>query len=139
MYKDVEDMVKKTLILQDIKLPGMNQQIDAAKRSPKAYAQMKKDNTNLIIRELIKQDCVPAKPYKAIRVNYEFYEGEGPRDPDNCLAGLKFIHDAFVSTGIISDDNIYRIGFGNIGFMPGDEWKIVVTWTVETNVLGNAK
>ncbi|MHA1287081.1 MAG: hypothetical protein ACTSPB_06700 [Candidatus Thorarchaeota archaeon] len=129
-------MVKKTLILENIKLPGTNSITSGTKRD---YARIKKEKTNMIIQELIKQNCVPVKPYKAIRVSYQFYEGENPRDPDNCLAGLKYVHDAFVSTGIVPDDNMYRIGLGSFSFTPGDEWKVVVTWTVETSVVGKSE
>lgn len=122
-------MANKTLTLIT-KLPGFNQIIQAAKTSPQAYSRMKKEYTNLVIRELIHQKCVPAKPYDKIRVSYEFYEKRNEaRDPDNALGGAtKFISDAFVATGVIHDDTIYDISFGDIEFIPDREFKIVISW-----------
>lgn len=120
-------MTNKVLILNE-KLPGANQIIKAAKKSTWEYSQMKKKYTTLVIRELIRQKCVPATPYEKICVSYEFYEGKDPRDPDNILAGLKFIMDAFVATGVIEDDNIWTVSMGGVKFIPGGEFKVVVSW-----------
>lgn len=125
-------MVNTTLTL-NIKLPGTNQIIETAKTHPKAYATMKKEYTNLVIRELIRQKCVPPKPYAKIHVSYEFHEGRDSRDPDNALGGaIKFISDAFAATGVIHDDTIYDISFGKIEFIPGSEFYVIVTWEVIT-------
>ena len=120
-----------TTFTLNTKLPGANQIIQTAKSSPKAYSKMKKEYTTLVIRELIRQKCVPMKPYEKICVSYKFYEGKDPRDPDNILAGLKFIHDGFVATGIVEDDDIWHITMGGMEFIPCGEFKIVVTFTVE--------
>lgn len=122
-------MTNNTLTL-NTKLPGANQIVKAAKTSPQTYSKMKKEYTTLVIRELIRQKCVPAKPYDKIKVSYTFYEGKDPRDPDNILAGLKFIHDAFVTTGVTDDDDIWHIAMGGLDFIPCGEFKIVVSWEV---------
>ena len=122
--------VKKTLRLKT-KLPGTNQVIADTKNSRWSYDKTKKKLTNSIIRELIAQKCVPSTPYEKIRVSYKFYEGENPRDPDNILMGMKYIHDAFVSTGIVEDDNIWCVSLGGIEFIPGNKFKVVVSWEVE--------
>lgn len=122
-------MAKTTLVLG--KLPGLNQQIEAAKKGFKKSSEMKKEWTNYVIRELIRQKCVPGKPYDKMVVNYEFHEGMNPRDPDNQLAGIKFIHDAFVSTGMIEDDNAFHISFGRIETILEEKFSVVVTWTVK--------
>lgn len=124
------NMTNTTLTL-NTKLPGTNQIIETSKKHPKAYAAMKKEYTTLVIRELIQQKCVPSKSYKKICVNYEFYEKRNEaRDPDNILGGsIKFIHDAMVAVGIIDDDDIYNISFGNINFIPNCEnYKIKISW-----------
>lgn len=122
-------MANKTLTLKT-KLPGNNQIIRAAKTSPQAYGAMKKEFTTLVIRELIRQKCVPPKPYEKIRINYEFYEGKDPRDPDNILAGTKFINDALTTTGIIEDDDIWHVEIGGLKFIPCGEFKVIVNWEV---------
>ena len=122
-------MTNTTLTL-NTKLPGQNKVIQTAKSKQWAYDKMKKHFTNLVIRELIHQKCVPVKPYDKICVSYEFHEGKDPRDPDNALAGMKFIHDAFVSAGIIDDDDIWHVSLGKLEFIPGAEYKVVVTWDV---------
>ena len=89
---------------------------------------MKRECTTLVIRELIRQKCVPKTPYDKICVSYKFYEGKDPRDPDNIMAGMKFIHDAFVATGVIDDDDIWHVSIGGVEFIPGGKFKIVVSW-----------
>jgi len=128
--KDVVKMAKTTLIINE-KLPGLNQIVDAAKRGHREYSSMKKHYTNLVIRELIKQKCVPAKPYSKIVVNYEFHEGTNARDPDNQLSGIKFVHDAFVSCGMVTDDDTFHIEFGRIESIIDGKFSVIVKWTIE--------
>jgi hypothetical protein len=92
--------VNNTLTL-DMKLPGTNQVINVTKAT---------------------------EPYRKIRVSYKFYEGQNPRDPDNIIFGLKFISDAFVVTGIVEDDSLWHIEIGNMEFIPGSRFKVVITW-----------
>lgn len=120
-----------TTLTLNVKLPGTNQIVKAAKTSPQTYSKLKKEYTTLVIQALIHQKCVPKEPHDKIRVSYKFYEGKNPRDPDNILAGMKFIHDAFVTTGIVEDDDIWHIAMGGLEFIPCGEFKVVVSWEIE--------
>ena len=102
----------------DTKLPGLNQLIESAKKDPHVYARLKKKYTKLVIREIIRQNCVPYRPYDHVRISITYYEEGSDRDPDNINAAMKFICDAIEITGIVTDDNIHHISFGAIDFIP---------------------
>ena len=124
-------MAKTTLIINE-KMPGFNNSIEAAKTHAKKYAELKKRYTNLVVRELIAQKCIPRKPYKEMKVSYEFHEAaNGVRDPDNALSAMKFIHDAFVTAGLIEDDDMFHIKFGSIDMDITEKHSVEVSWTVK--------
>ena len=123
-------MTKTTLTL-DMKLPGTNQVIKTCKSSPVGYADDKKRHTKNVVQALIQGGCVPKKPYEHIRVNYVFNESGNPRDPDNVLMAMKYIHDAFICVGIVDDDDMWHISIGSIGMTAGNQkTSIEVSWEV---------
>ena len=87
------------------RLPGMNEIIAAAKlrkRNYKEYAVMKDKNTEQVAWLAI-QSHIPRfeKAYFIIT----WYEPDLRRDPDNIMAGQKFIMDGLVQAGVIPDDS----------------------------------
>lgn len=83
-----------------IRLPGMNEIIDAARTNKFASAAMKKKAT---------ADCaallgvtVPFNPPVAVEI--EWFEPNSRRDVDNIMAGQKFILDALVGRGFLPND-----------------------------------
>lgn len=85
-------------------LPGLNDIIRASKKHWGTYSSMKKLYNELISSCIIGADCVPPAPYKTIDVTCVWIENGKKRDPDNVMAGIKFILDAMVQTGVIVDD-----------------------------------
>lgn len=81
-------------------LPGMNEIIEAAKSHFGAYAKMKEEHTTAITW-LAKK--LPA--YKRVVLVITWYEPDRRRDPDNIMAGQKFIMDGLVMAGVIPNDS----------------------------------
>ena len=81
-------------------LPGFNDIIDAAKRNPHEYARMKETYTAMVAW-LAKK--LPS--YEKVALVITWYELDHRRDPDNIMAGQKFILDALVHAGVIPNDS----------------------------------
>jgi len=85
------------------RLPGLNEIIDAAKQGNgkyQPYALMKEEYTNMITwiaKKLPK--------YEKVALIITWYEPDRRRDPDNIMAGQKFILDALVTAKVIPDDS----------------------------------
>lgn len=85
------------------RLPGLNDIIDAAKQGRgkyQPYNDMKLEYTSAVAwlaRKLPK--------YEKIELVITWYEPDKRRDPDNIMAGQKFICDGLVQAGIIPDDS----------------------------------
>jgi len=82
------------------RLPGLNEIIDAAKSHFGAYAKMKHEHTTAIAW-LAKK--LPT--YKRVELVITWYEPDQRRDPDNIMAGQKFILDGLVQAGTITNDS----------------------------------
>jgi Holliday junction resolvase RusA-like endonuclease len=82
------------------RLPGLNEIIEAAKSHFGAYAKMKEEHTTAITW-LAKK--LPA--YKRVVLVITWYEPDRRRDPDNIMAGQKFILDGLVAAGTIPNDS----------------------------------
>ena len=80
--------------------PGLNEIIDAAKSHFGAYATMKETYTDAV--------CWMAKRAprltRPIEATITWYAKDKRRDPDNVMAGQKFIFDGLVKSGIIPND-----------------------------------
>ncbi len=85
------------------RLPGLNEMIEAAKGGKgkyQPYALMKEECTNMVVwlaKKLPK--------YEKVVLIITWYEPDRRRDPDNIMAGQKFIIDGLVTAGIIPNDN----------------------------------
>jgi len=82
------------------RLPGLNEIIDAAKRNPHEYARMKCEYTQMVAW-LAKK--LPR--FNKVALIITWYEPDHRRDPDNIMAGQKFILDGLVVAGAISNDS----------------------------------
>ena len=82
------------------RLPGFNEIIEAAKRNPHEYARMKETCTAMVAW-LAKK--LPA--YEKVALIITWYEPDLRRDPDNIMAGQKFILDGLVAAGTIPNDS----------------------------------
>lgn len=81
-------------------LPGLNEIITAAKCHFGSYATMKEVNTDAVCW-MVKQAPKLVNP---IEVAITWYAKDKRRDPDNVMAGQKFIFDGLVKSGIIPND-----------------------------------
>lgn len=82
------------------RLPGLNEIIDAAKRNPHEYARMKETCT-VMVAWLAKK--LPR--FEKVALVITWYEPDQRRDPDNIMAGQKFILDGLVAAGTIPNDS----------------------------------
>jgi Holliday junction resolvase RusA-like endonuclease len=82
------------------RLPGLNEIIAAAKKSPYKYAIMK-DRYTSEIGWLAKK----LPKYNRVDITITWYEPNRRRDPDNVSGGQKFILDGLVRGGAIKDDS----------------------------------
>ena len=85
------------------RLPGLNEIIDAAKQGKgnyQPYARMKEEYTTMVAW-LAKK--LPA--YEKVALIITWHEPDRRRDPDNIMAGQKFILDGLVQAGTIPNDS----------------------------------
>ena len=84
------------------RLPGLNEIIEAAKSHYAKYSTEKKEYTEKVAW-LAKQARLPKfeKAYLVIT----WFEPDRRRDPDNIMAGQKFILDGLVAAGAIPNDS----------------------------------
>ena len=84
------------------RLPGLNEIIAAAKSHYAKYSNEKKEYTEEVAW-LAKHARLPKfeKAYLVIT----WFEPDRRRDPDNIMAGQKFIMDGLVQAGVIPDDS----------------------------------
>ena len=85
------------------RLPGLNEMIDAAKQGKgkyQPYSIMKQTYTDMVAwlaKKLPK--------YQQVNITITWYEPNEKRDPDNIMAGQKFILDGLVAAGVIQNDS----------------------------------
>jgi len=85
------------------RMPGFNEIIEAAKSGKgkyQPYAQMKETYTNMVAWSTKR-----LPKFKKVALIITWYEPNRHRDPDNIMAGQKFIIDGLVTAGIIPNDN----------------------------------
>jgi Holliday junction resolvase RusA-like endonuclease len=80
--------------------PGLNEIIDAAKSHFGVYATMKETHTDAVCW-MAKQAPKLTRPVEA---TITWYAKDKRRDPDNVMAGQKFIFDGLVKAGVIPND-----------------------------------
>lgn len=105
-----------------MKLPSLNEYINACRGNAYAGAQMKKRcqrDISWFLRDVPKFDG-------AVEVHFHWVEENRRRDLDNVAFAKKFILDAMVSAGVLKDDSRrYVAGFTDT-FGYGKEAKVVV-------------
>ena len=85
------------------KLPSLNDIVALAKIHFGAYSGKKKKIEKDIGSAIL---AAKIKPMRRVDVNVTFHEPQkSRRDPDNVMAGIKFILDAIRNAGIIEDDS----------------------------------
>ena len=85
------------------RLPGLNEIIEAAKQGKgkyQPYALMKEKYT-----EMIAWIAKKLPSYEKVALVITWYEPNSRRDPDNIMAGQKFILDGLVAAKVIPNDN----------------------------------
>lgn len=85
------------------KLPSLNDYVDACRRNPyvgNKAKQRTQDEVMLAIK------AARLKPMRApVSVSFEWVEPDMRRDKDNISSAKKYILDALVESGVISNDN----------------------------------
>ena len=84
-----------------LKMPSINTYINACRRNRYAAAKMKSDIEDEIIVFVSK---LP-KFDKPIKISFSWVENNKRRDLDNVSSSKKFILDAMVKCGVLTDDN----------------------------------
>jgi len=87
-----------------IRLPGLNEIIDAAKANKHVYAKLKETYTDAVV-----WSAKGIKPFEAGYLDITWYEPHRQRDTDNIAAGKKFIMDGLQKAGIIKNDGWEQI------------------------------
>lgn len=84
------------------RLPGLNEIIAAAKSHYAKYSTEKKEHTEEVAW-LAKLARLPK--FEKAHLVITWFEPDRRRDPDNIMAGQKFILDGLVQAGVIPNDN----------------------------------
>ena len=112
----------------DQSLPTMNEIIKVSKRHWGTYAAMKKKYNDIIVSAIIDAGCIPDTPYPRVDLVCTWYENSKKRDPDNVMAGIKFILDAMVHAGVIVNDTRDNINSITHHIVPGKRRFVVVEY-----------
>ena len=103
-----------------LKLPSLNEYINACRTNRFKAAKMKSDMEESIAHYLV---GLP-KFDKPIKIHFTWVEGNKRRDYDNVAAGKKFILDAMVKFGYLKDDNRKIVTAFTDDFEYGKAWKV---------------
>lgn len=107
------------------KFPSFNEYTNACRQSAYAGASMKRRVQNDIgfyINTLPKFE-------KPVVINFTWIEGNKKRDLDNICFAKKFILDALVECGKMTDDNRKIVTAFRDDFGYGDEWRVILEIT----------
>lgn len=105
-----------------LKLPSLNEYIDACRKNRLAGANMKKRYQNHIGYYL---HGLP-KYQRPVKIHFTWIEKNRRRDLDNICWNKKFILDAMVQQGILKDDNRKLVTGFTDDFEYGPEYKVIV-------------
>lgn len=103
-----------------LKLPSLNEMINANRTNAYKGAKLKKDTQKKIAPYL---EGLP-KIEKPIKIHFTWVEGNKRRDIDNVSAGKKFILDALVQYGYLTDDNRKVVTAFTDDFEYGKSWMV---------------
>lgn len=98
-------------------MPNLNDYTAAFQRNRYIGAAMKKEWTSKVSDQCLLQKLKPMK--SPVRVDFEWYERNSRRDPDNVVFAKKFILDGLVKAGVLLNDTQKDIA----GFT--DSWGVV--------------
>lgn len=100
--------------------PTLNQMINAARSNRYLSADQKKKYTNSALESIINQGFKPWQGKVYLTVEFKLRQ-KSRHDPDNLLASLKFIMDAFVKAGVLPDDSLKYIQSPVISYYTEDK------------------
>lgn len=106
-----------------LKLPSCNNYINACRLNRYAGAKMKadvEDNIGLYLTKLPHFE-------KPVKITFEWCEDNKRRDLDGIAFGKKFILDALVKFGVLTDDNRKCVTAFTDNFSYGKQAKVVLT------------
>ena len=107
-----------------MRLPGLNEIIDAA-RANKFGSNALKQKTQESICWFIKQQKL--FPVKSAKFIFHWQEKNERRDKDNVAVGKKFIFDALVVSGILKNDGWKEVVCFEDHFSTAEESSVIVT------------
>lgn len=113
---------KRAMCTIPIKMPSLNQYIGACRRNRYAAAKMKSDleeEIGLYVARL-------PRFTKPVKISFRWVEENKRRDLDNVAAGKKFILDALVKVGVLTDDNRKCVTAFTDTFEYGKEAKVIL-------------
>lgn len=105
-----------------IKLPSLNEYVNACRSNPYVGAKMKKDSEELI-GWFIKKIAPFRNP---VEVSFTWVEPNRRRDVDNIAFGKKFILDALVKNGVLQDDSQKYVRALSDSFKIGKDYMIIL-------------
>lgn len=105
-----------------IKLPSLNEYVNACRSNPYVGAKMKKDSEELI-GWFIKKIAPFRNP---VEVSFTWVEPNRRRDVDNIAFGKKFILDALVKNGVLEDDSQRYVRALSDSFKIGNDYMIIL-------------
>ena len=105
-----------------IKLPSLNEYVNACRSNPYVGAKMKKDSEELI-GWFIKKIAPFRNP---VEVSFTWVEPNRRRDVDNIAFGKKFILDALVKNGVLQDDSQKYVRALSDSFKIGNDYMIIL-------------
>ena len=105
-----------------IKLPSLNEYVNACRSNPYVGAKMKKDSEELIGWFI--KNIVPFR--NPVEVSFTWVEPNRRRDVDNIAFGKKFILDALVKNGVLQDDSQKYVRALSDSFQIGKDYMIIL-------------
>ncbi|MBR6987172.1 MAG: RusA family crossover junction endodeoxyribonuclease [Clostridiales bacterium] len=105
-----------------IKLPSLNEYVNACRSNPYVGAKMKKDSEELI-GWFIKKIAPFRNP---VEVSFTWIEPNRRRDVDNISFAKKFILDALVKNGVLQDDSQKYVRALSDSFQIGKDYMIIL-------------
>ena len=116
----------KTLII-DGRMPGLNEILGATNANRYKGASLKKEWTDRIYWESLKQKI--GKAIEPVYIEFGWFEPNKKRDPDNFTsAGRKLILDGLQKAGVLTNDGWKNVsGFTDKWYVDKKNPKVIVT------------
>lgn len=116
----MEQMIYKVII--EMKLPSLNEYVNVCRTNPYKASKFKKDlerDIGYFLQTLPSFD-------KPVKIHFHWIEQNRRRDLDNVAAAKKFILDAMVKVGVLTNDNRKCVAAFTDTFSYDKEAKVVV-------------